>query len=256
MTAQGPAGHPLKTRKSPVCRHLLPTDRLADIGCGDGEATVQYAARVQNCIGIERSDNLRRKAQEAVMKSGLSNISVRSGDIMDFGTIEGEFDVVVTQRVLINLSSWEDQKRALLNVHRVLNPGGRYIMIENTNDAFLALNDMRTAMGLPPIPQHWHNRFFDYDNLMAFCQGRFQLLKHFDFGLYYLLTRVYVPMFASFEGYGANAVKDPMFDKSDAAARLLFERFGDRVRVAGSRAFGPIQVFVLRREGHDTVSLG
>ena len=60
---------------------------------------------------------------------------------MDFGTIEGEFDVVVTQRVLINLSSWEDQKRALLNVHRVLNPGGRYIMIENTNDAFLALND-------------------------------------------------------------------------------------------------------------------
>ena len=115
---------------------------------------------------------------------------------------------------------------------------------------------MRTAMGLPPIPQHWHNRFFDYDNLMAFCQGRFQLLKHFDFGLYYLLTRVYVPMFASFEGYGANAVKDPMFHKSDAAARLLCERFGDRVRVAGSRAFGSIQVFVLRREGHDTVSLG
>lgn len=237
-----------------ACRHLLPTDTLADFGCGDGQATVKYAGRVARCIGIERSDHLRGKANEAVRKSGLSNVVIRSGDILDESSPAGEFDAVITQRLLINLGSWEEQKEGLHNVHRMLKPGGRYIMIENTNDAFLAVNDMRAELGMAPIPQHWHNRFFDYDELMGFFGGKFQLLRHYDFGLYYLLTRVYVPMFASFVGFGAKAVKDPIFDKSDAAARVLFEKFGDRVKIGGCRAFGPIQAFVLRREGSETRS--
>jgi len=236
---------------STVCRHLLPTDYLADIGCGNGEATVRYAAKVARCVGIERSDHLRRQADKAGKESGLSNLSIRAGDILDTSSPAAEFDVIVTQRLLINLGSWDEQMQGLLNIHRMLKPGGRYIMIENTNDAFLALNDERVALGMAPIPQHWHNRFFDYDELVAFFRGRFQLLRHYDFGLYYLLTRVYVPMFASFQGYGAKAIKDPIFEKSDAAARELFERLGDRVKIGGCRAFGPIQAFVLRREGDE-----
>jgi len=104
---------------------------------------------------------------------------------------------------------------------------------------------------MAPIPQHWHNRFFDYDEMMDVFRGKFQLLRHYDFGLYYLLTRVYVPMFASFVGYGAKAIKDPIFERSDAAARILFEHLKDRVKITGCRAFGPIQAFVLRREGSD-----
>jgi SAM-dependent methyltransferase len=234
-----------------VCRHLLPTDTLADIGCGNGEATVAYAAKVARCVGIERSEHLRAKAEKAAKESDRSNISIRPGDILDSSLPTGEFDAIVTQRLLINLASWEEQMQGLLNIHRMLKPGGRFIMIENTNDAFLAMNDVRVALNMAPIPQHWHNRFFDYDLLMDFFRGRFQLLRHYDFGLYYLLTRVYVPMFASFVGFGAQAVKDPIFEKSDAAARTLFEHMGDRVKITGCRAFGPIQAFVLRREGNE-----
>lgn len=234
-----------------VCRHLLPTDYLADIGCGDGQATVQYAAKVARCVGIERSEHLRSRAAQAAKDSGRSNLSLREGDVLGQCGSDSEFDVIVSQRLLINLASWEEQMEGLKNIHRMLKPGGRYIMIENTNDAFLALNDVRVSLGMAPIPQHWHNRFFDYEELMMFLRGRFQLLRHYDFGLYYLLTRVYVPMFASFQGYGAKAVKDPIFEKSDAAARELFEALGDRVRIGGCRAFGPIQAFVLRREGEE-----
>jgi hypothetical protein len=67
----------------------------------------------------------------------------------------------------------------------------------------------------------------------------------------YLLTRVYTQLFASFEGYGANAKKDPIFERADKAARLLHEEMKGRVTIAGSRAFGPIQVWVLRREAGD-----
>ena len=234
-----------------VGRHLLSTDSLADIGCGDGKATTQYAAKVGRCVGFERSEHLRAKAEKAAKESGLSNISIRAGDILDASLPAAAFDVIVTQRVLINLASWEEQMQGLRNVHRMLKPGGRYIMIENTNDAFLALNEVRVALEMAPVPQHWHNRFFDYDELMRFLGGKFQLLRHYDFGLYYLLTRVYVPMFASFVGYGTQAVKDPIYEKSDAAARILFENLRDRVKIGGCRAFGPIQAFVLRREGGD-----
>jgi ubiquinone/menaquinone biosynthesis C-methylase UbiE len=234
-----------------VCRHLLPTDSMADIGCGDGEATVQYAAKVARCVGMERSEHLRAKAEKAAKERGAANLSIRSGDILDTSLPAACFDVILTQRVLINLASWEEQMQGILNVHRMLKPGGRYIMIENTSDAFLALNNVRVELGMAPIPQHWHNRFFDYHELIDFFRGKFQLLRHYDFGLYYLLTRVYVPMFASFVGWGTQAVKDPIFEKSDAAARRLFEQLRDRVHISGCRAFGPIQAFVLRREAGD-----
>jgi SAM-dependent methyltransferase len=235
-----------------VLRHLASTDNLADIGCGDGQATVKYASKVKQCVGIERSGALRAKAAAAAEAAGLKNLTIRDGDVLELTDIKGEFDAIVTQRLLINLSSWEQQKAGLLNIHRMLKPGGRFLMIENTNDAFQAMNDVRAAVKLDPVPQHWHNRFFDRELLMSFLEGKFQLLQHYDFGLYYLLTRIYTQMFASFVGYGTAAVKDPIFEKADSSARELFELMGDRVKVIGSPAFGPIQVWALRREADPT----
>ena len=230
-----------------VSRHLLPTDRVADIGCGNGEATVRYASLVRECIGFERSATMRERARKSARKAGASNLRFVAGDLLKLD-LRQEFDVVISQRLLINLVSWEDQCKGLEIIRRMLKPGGRAILVENTNDGAQELNLWRSRVGLPPIPQHWHNRFFDREAFMDFLQGRFQLLKHYDFGLYYLLTRVYTQMFASFQGWGPTAVKDPIFEKTDHAARILLETFGDRIRIEGCPSLGPIQVFVLRRE--------
>jgi len=232
-----------------VCRWLLPTDYLADIGCGDGQATIQYAQRVQRCVGIEHSNNLRGKAMEAASRANVRNLEFKPGNILELRDPTGTYDAIVTQRMLINLTSWEEQQQAIMNIHRILKVGGRFIMIENTNDAFNVMNDMRSEVGLPPVPQHWHNRFFDHqEELGKFMPGKFQLLESHDFGLYYFLTRVFTPMFASFVGYGIKAVKDPIYERADAAARQAYEHFRNRVKVTGCRAFGPIQFWVYRRE--------
>ncbi len=229
-------------------RYLLFSDYLADIGCGDAQATLRYAAKVHQCVGFERSEYLRKKATEAATKSGLRNIIIKSGDILEMINLPEKFDVIVTQRVLINLVSWEEQKQALINIYNALKPGGRYIMIENTEDAFLALNQMRAEVKLESIPKHWHNLFLDYEKLMAFLEGKFQLVDFHDFGLYYFLTRVYVQIFAMFKGYGKNALGDPLFEKSDAAARTIFEKFHNRIKISGPRALGPIQAFIFQRK--------
>lgn len=229
-------------------KYLMPTDTIADIGCGDGKATIEYAKKVKSCTGIERSGFLLKKAKEAVSNIKLRNIIFKKGNILTLDLKE-QFDVIITQRLLINLLSWKEQQKSLLNIHNALKPGGRYIMIENTTDSANALNEMRADVGIPPIPQHWHNRFFDYEKLEKFLDGKFQIVKVWDLGLYYFLTRVYTQMFASFKGYGINAVKDPIFEKTDEAARIVFEKFHNRIKFEGQRTLGPIQVFVLRREG-------
>jgi hypothetical protein len=125
-------------------------------------------------------------------------------------------------------------------------------MIENTFEGFEALNAVRRAVGLANIPLHdWHNYFLHYDKFLQFIDDKFVIEGTRTFNLYYLLTRVFTNMFASFEGFGATAKKDDIFDLADAAARRLYEVIGDGVKIAVNKgeSFGPIQGFVLRRVG-------
>lgn len=230
-----------------VCRYLKSSDEIVDIGCGDGKATVAYAKKVKKCVAYERSDFLRKEAAGEVKRSGLKNIIIKDGDILKMKKIPERPDVLITQRLLINLASWSEQKEAIENIYKMLKPGSLYIMIENTNDAYLALNDMRYQVGLEPIPIHWHNLFFDYNQLMDFLKDKFQLLASHNFDLYYFLTRVYSQMFLKFVGYGKNAKKDPLFDLSDKAAKDIYNKFKDYFQISACRALGPIQVFVLKR---------
>ncbi len=187
---------------------------------------------------------MRRKAASSL--ADIANAQIRDGDVLHPESLGSDWDVVVSQRLLINLASFEEQKAAIRNIHACLKPGGRYLMIENTNEGFAAMNAARHRMGIPPVPQHWHNRFFSSAELREALAGRFQTLKHYDFALYYLLTRVYANMVAKFEGWGIQAQKDPIFEQLDDAARQLHEQFADWLKPP--EPFGPIQVWVLRKE--------
>jgi len=232
-----------------VLSQINASDDLADFGCGDGESTVHYAAKVRSCLALEHSNNLRSKAAERFAAASLTNLKLVGGDALDLSAYRKQFDVVVSQRLVINFMTWEEQQQVLENIRSTLRPNGRYVMIENTFEGFDAMNEVRRAVGLQNVPLHWHNYFLDYDRLVQFLEGKFTVEKTRTFDLYYLLTRVFVNIFAKFEGYGGNAVKDDIFNVADAAARRLYELIGDRVKITVPKgdSFGPIQGFVLRR---------
>ena len=235
-----------------IMSNLSSDDELADFGCGDGESTVHYASKVKSCLALEHSSRLREKAAERFREAGLTNITLVSGNVLDLSAYEAQFNIVVTQRVVINFMTWDEQKVVLDNIRKTLRPGGRYLMIENTFEGFEALNSVRRAVGLPNIPLHdWHNYFLHIDKFMDYIEDKFVIEQTRTFNLYYLLTRVFLNMFAKFQGYGASAVKDDIFDVADPAARHLHELIGDRVKVTVDKgdSFGPIQGFVLRRMG-------
>jgi ubiquinone/menaquinone biosynthesis C-methylase UbiE len=198
-----------------VLRYLHRNMEFADFGCGGGESTVRYAAAVNSCLALEQSSHLRSKAKERVRAANLHNAELVSGSVQDLSAYVNRFDAVLTQRVVINFLSWEQQKAVIENVRSTLKPGGLYVMIENTFEGFENLNAIRRAVGLDSIPLHWHNYFLHYPLLMDFLKDKFVLEQVHTFDLYYLLTRVFVNMFAKFEGYGANAKFDEMFNVAD-----------------------------------------
>jgi len=164
--------------------YLKPEVEIIDIGCGDGSSTFEYGSYVKRCLGIERSNHLLSRAQENMAKKGRPNITFAVGDIMDLSRFAENFDLAITQRVLINLTSWELQKKAIENVRSVLKPGGLYVMIENTYEGHNSLNDFRKSVGLKEISIHWHNLYFHHADLIDFLSTRFTLIRHHTFDLY------------------------------------------------------------------------
>ena len=235
--------------ESVVLEYLDGRSRLADLGCGAGESTIRYAPKAASCLALEKSNHLRSLAAERFRQAGLTNIELRSGSLDDLGLYDQCFDIAVTQRVLINLPTWQEQQQAILNIYATISPGGRYIMIENTYEGAENLNRLRRKVDLPNVPLHWHNNFLHHQVLLDLLRPLFTIERIATFDLYYLLTRVFVNMFASFEGYGAAAKSDEIFKRSDAAARRLFEVAGADVsiRLNSGSSFGPIQAFVLRK---------
>jgi ubiquinone/menaquinone biosynthesis C-methylase UbiE len=232
-----------------VLSHLDRTMAFADFGCGSGESTVRYAAAVKSCLALEQSSHLRAQAQQRFREAKLQNVELVGGSVQDLSAYTNRFDAVLTQRVVINFLNWEQQQAVIENVRATLKPGGLYIMIENTFEGFENLNAVRRAVGLDDIPLHWHNYFLHYPLLMDFLKDKFVVERVHTFDLYYLLTRVFVNMFAKFEGYGANAKFDETFKVADPAARVLFETIGSRVSIKhqAGNSFGPIQAFILRK---------
>jgi len=232
-----------------VLEYLDGRTRFADFGCGAGESTVHYAAKAASCLALEQSSHQRSLAAERFRQTGLTNVDLRRGSVDELSAFHKCFDVAITQRVLINLPTWQDQQRAIKNIHSTIARGGHYIMIENTYEGAENLNRLRRRLDLPNIPLHWHNNFLHHELLLNFMQPLFSVERIAAFDLYYLLTRVFMNMFASFEGYGAAAKSDEIFQRSDAAARRLFDLVGGdvNIRLPSGSSFGPIQAFVLRK---------
>ena len=75
---------------------------IIDVGCGNGFTLSEIKKRFEkaNVEGLEKNDSLRELAQK---REGLGS-SIYAGDITNpFVSMVGQKDVVITQRVVINL---------------------------------------------------------------------------------------------------------------------------------------------------------
>jgi ubiquinone/menaquinone biosynthesis C-methylase UbiE len=179
-----------------LIRDLIPSNsKILDAGCGEGEGTLAYSSIPGVFIhAVDFSETRLKKAAERL--AGLNNILIKKVDFLGKYTLDIDYDVIVSQRFLINLMEWELQKKVLLELMAMLKQEGKLIMLEGSKKGVESLNEFRSAWGLDPIPVKWHNLFFSDVDLKNFMQNNnFKLIKQDGLGTYFLLTRGIRPIF-------------------------------------------------------------
>ena len=171
-----------------ILEHLDESDSVIDIGCGEGEGTVHYFNKVKELIAIDFSDT-----RLAKLKANNDKIETMQMDMrkLTFDKIQKKFSKAITQRSLINLKNFEEQKEVIENIHSILEVGGKYIMVEGFTEGVEAINEIRTDFNLSPIEIKWHNCFFVKNDLLDFMSPYFKLEYTRDFSLFFFLTRVF-----------------------------------------------------------------
>ncbi|MCB1519027.1 MAG: methyltransferase domain-containing protein [Hyphomicrobiaceae bacterium] len=100
--------------------------RILDVGCGDGEAAVQFARNGAEVIGLDADPRMLVAARERA-KASETTITFVDGDICSLSFADGTFDAVIAMTVLCFVS---DAERAVQEMARVLRPGGRLVLGE------------------------------------------------------------------------------------------------------------------------------
>jgi SAM-dependent methyltransferase len=175
--------------------------RLLEIGCGNG-LMLQTVAGLHpqlQLTGVDYSPHMVELAQGR----GIPGCDVRQGDVRALDFPDGTFDVVLSERCVINLLDEDDQMRSFEEIHRVLAPGGHLVFIEAFTDGFANLNLARDQLGLAPTAVPHHNRWLDKATFQAFVDGRFADVSADDPGAglpprnflssHYFVSRVFYP---------------------------------------------------------------
>ncbi|MBI5602438.1 MAG: class I SAM-dependent methyltransferase [Deltaproteobacteria bacterium] len=175
--------------------HLPYNQHILDIGCGNGFSTALFSKQAQKIVGLDYSGAMIERAKNNF--GHLPNIEFKVQDVLNLDFPECHFDVVISQRCLINLGTWENQQKALLNIKKVLKPGGFFLLQEGTRQGREKLNQTREIFGLDRMPEVSFNLDFDEDKLWPFIRQHFDIVEIRRFGLYDLISRVVHPLLVS-----------------------------------------------------------
>lgn len=211
---------------------IIKPDSILDVGCGNAYSTIEFAKANPTCmiIGVDYSEAMISAAKKAAEEAGVTNVSFFVGDVLSISRHpelqHQRFDVVLSERCLINLANWEEQKLGILQMRKLLTPAGHLILVENTKDGLVKLNTLRASVGLPPIKERWHNFYIPDDKMNEFFEGTAKnlLIPRYVENIgsnYYIISRVVYAKLAEMEG------KEPSYDHPINKIASMLPTFGN-----------------------------
>lgn len=223
-----------------IGKYIKNGDDVLDIGCANGYSSIQQwqNKRLNSLVGIDYSGNMIHYANLNKKQFNLdnANLNFNVGDIREICYPENTFDVTYTTRVLINLPSWEEQKKAILECIRVTKKGGKVIFSEGFWEPLVLLNAIRKLVNLEPLAEHDFNRYIKQNYLEKFLDDLKLQYKREDFSsVYYLgsrFLRELVTKVDDYEGY----------------SNPINEQFYNLEKVYSGGNFGIQQAYVITKE--------
>jgi SAM-dependent methyltransferase len=166
---------------------------VLDIGCGNGEALLRLAtAKNISGTGVDFAEKMVDLAQAETKSRKLDGrLTFLTGKIPGLPADIGSFDIIVTERCLINLDSEAMQKQAFDEIVGHLKPGGLYLMMESFVEGLARTNRLRAQFGLEAISAPWHNKFFHEAVVASWSNQRVRLKEIVPYSsTYHFLSRV------------------------------------------------------------------
>lgn len=221
------------------------TARLLEVGCGNGHNCIALAEAFPGfaITGIDYVERMIEMAEANGRESaGSDRLSFYTGDVIDLAAVSGLaplFDVVLSNRCLINLGSTERQKFALSSLASRIAEPGCLLLIENSQQSFARQNRCRETLGLEARKSADFNHFLDEDEVIPHLESLFEEVSIDDFGsLHDLVLYVLVPA----SNGGSVDYDHPLVE---AATRLSLARPDALAGAFG--AVGQNRLFVCRR---------
>jgi len=174
---------------------------IVDIGCGNGTTLTYLSAALEQLepnykvayTGIEYTEEMHSVSYKRF--ANQPNIQILHEDVRRIDeTICNLADIIILQRVLINLLDAEHQRMALDRIVGLLKPGGLLLAIEAFESNLDNLNAARTEFGLTKLDSADHNlylpdNFFDH-SLLNQWPHNYELINPNFFSTHYFVTRV------------------------------------------------------------------
>lgn len=185
-----------------IGQYVKPGMDVLDLGCGAGTTLIDLCHKYDiNALGIDSS----KEMVELAVKQ-RAEWYIRSGSVftqpqficMDAREVEqklfsistGAYDIVITERLLVNIPALEDRRNLVAMIGRMLKPTGLYLMCENSKQGLEQINQLRYIMDLPEIRPPSHNTYMDENELDSYPEGvRLKEVVNYS-GMYYFLSRV------------------------------------------------------------------
>lgn len=218
---------------------------IMEMGCGNGFNTCALSKIFPNInfTGVDYIPNMIVNAKTLAEKEGCKNIEYKVGDILDIESIglQAAYDIVFTDRCIINLDSYEKQKRGIQNLVGKTSPGGYLIILENNTLTYGNQNLCRKLIGLEERIPAQYNLFLDESLIMEYLdEMALELIDTHDFGsLHDLFLYVILPKInggkLEYDSEIIKAITDFCINTAD----LTKNKFGD---------FGQNRLYLLRKE--------
>jgi SAM-dependent methyltransferase len=116
---------------------------LLDIGSGTGAVLCHLAPRAREATGVDLSPAMRVVARTRVRDAGISNCTLRQGDMHELPFTDNSFDTVLLDQVL----TLSDRPRdAIREASRVLRPQGRLLVLDRFGPALDRFGPARRSL--------------------------------------------------------------------------------------------------------------
>ncbi|MGB0454304.1 MAG: class I SAM-dependent methyltransferase [Bacteriovoracaceae bacterium] len=148
--------------------------RICDLGCGNGTTLHSLSLDFPDLsfTGLDQNE----KFIEIAKKREIPNSEFLVGNLKNLeGSLHDKFDIVITERAIINLETRVFQRKAFESISNLISPGGTYLMIESFKESFDELNRMRKQLKLGNREVSKHNLYLDQKSLVILNElGLFQ----------------------------------------------------------------------------------